>query len=135
MKKVLVPVDGSPEAIEKLRAVVREGPGNVERIEIVNVQPLFDRYASRWMPKSARAAWRAERARAALAPAMAVMAGTTIPWRAHVLAGPAHAMLAAAAHRLGTDEVAGGLPRAPFLGRIALPAGIGIAALVWLAAD
>jgi len=34
MKKVLVPMDGSPRAIETLRAVVREGPGNVGRIEV-----------------------------------------------------------------------------------------------------
>src|SRR5689334_14636604 len=135
MKKVLVPMDGSPRAIETLRAVVREGPGNVARIEVVNVQPLFDRYASRWIPKAAREAWRAERSRTALAPALAVLAGTTIPWRVHTLAGPEHAMIAAAARELRADEIAGGMPPARALGRIAVPAGIGIAALVWLAAD
>ena len=91
MKKVLVPMDGSPEAVEMLRSVVREGPAKVARIEVVNVQPLFDRYAARWIPRSARESWRAERAKAALAPALAVLAGTTIPWRVHARAGRADA--------------------------------------------
>ena len=134
MKKVLVPMDGSPRAIETLRTVVREGPGNVGRIEVVNVQPLFDRYASRWIPRSAREAWRAERARTALAPALAVLAGTTIPWGVHTLAGRADAMILAAARKLKVDEIAGGVPRRA-LGTLAVPAGLGLVALVWLAAD
>jgi len=134
MKKVLVPMDGSPRAIETLRAVVREGPANVGRIEVVNVQPLFDRYASRWIPRSARQAWRAERARTALAPALAVLAGTTIPWGVHTLAGRADTVILAAARALKADEIAGGVPRHA-IGTIAVPAGLGIAALVWLAAD
>jgi len=134
MKKILVPMDGSPRAIETLRSVVREGPAKVGRIEVVNVQPLFDRYVSRWIPRSAREAWRAERAQAALAPALAVLAGTTIPWRVHTMAGRVDSTIVAAARELCADEIAGGVPRQPFAS-IALPAGLGLAALVWLAAD
>ena len=134
MKKVLVPMDGSPAAVEMLRSVVREGPAKVARIEVVNVQPLFDRYAARWIPRSARESWRAERAKAALAPALAVLAGTTIPWRVHARAGRADATILAAAREFCADEIAGGLPRRRLAG-IALPAGLGLAALVWLAGD
>ena len=134
MKKVLVPMDGSPGAVETLRSVVREGPAQVARIEVVNVQPLFDRYAARWIPRSARESWRAERAKVALAPALAVLAGTTIPWRVHTLAGRADATILAAARELRADEIAGGVPRQR-LAEIALPAGLGLAALVWFTAD
>jgi hypothetical protein len=134
MKRVVVPMDGSARAIETLRSVVCEGPGSIERIEVVNVQPLLDGYASRWLSKAAREAWRAERAREALAPALAVLAGTTIPWRVHTFAGRADSLILAAARRFDADEIAGGLPRRP-IARFAVPAGLGIAALVWLATD
>jgi hypothetical protein len=63
-----------------------------------------------------------------------VLAGTAIPWRVHTFAGRADSLILAAARRFDADEIAGGLPRRP-IARFAVPAGLGIAALVWLAAD
>ena len=64
MKRVLIPVDGSPQSLAAVRAAVREGPASIERIDLVNVQPLFNRHISRWIARATRDAWRAERSSA-----------------------------------------------------------------------
>ena len=135
MKTVLVPIDAGPKSLEALRATVREGAAAIERIELLNVQPLFSRHIARWIPRAARDEWRAERAAAVLAPAKRIVEASGIPYRVHVAAGPAGAAIAATARNLGCDEIAHAAPGSgPRYGRIALPAGLGIAAL-WFLAD
>ena len=166
MKKILIPVDGSSQSLAAVHEAMREGPGAVERIDLVNVQPLFNRYVSRWIPRAHRDGWRYDRSREALAPAQALLGASPIAWRAHATAGNPAAAIACAARDLGSDEILIGAARrgpfarafanslstrlletsnvpvrvipaaeAPLFGRLALPAGLGIVALLWAAAD
>jgi nucleotide-binding universal stress UspA family protein len=129
MKRVLIPVDGSPQSLEAVRATVREGRSAIERIDLVNVQPLFHRHISRWVPKATRDAWRAERSALALEPARRIVAHSGIPFGVHTLAGPMDRAIADAARALAVDEVAF-MPRKSMVERLAIPAGLGFVALL-----
>jgi nucleotide-binding universal stress UspA family protein len=166
MKRILVPVDGSQRSLAAVRAAVREGPSAVERIDVINVQPLLNRHISRWIPRSQRDAWRAERGGAALATARALLESSGLPWRAHTAAGPTATVIANAARELRSDEIVIGAARrgpfaralanslsarlletsgvpvrvipaaeAPVFERLALPAGLGLVALLFFAGD
>ncbi|HUP31231.1 MAG TPA: universal stress protein [Usitatibacter sp.] len=108
MKSVLVPIDATSRSLDVLRATVREGAGAIERIELLSVQPLFNRHISRWISRGVRDQWRAERAAAALEPAKRIVEAAGIPYRTHVATGPAPAAIAATARNLRCDEIAQG---------------------------
>jgi nucleotide-binding universal stress UspA family protein len=165
-KRVLIPVDGSPQSLAAVHAVVREGPAVVERIDLVNVQPLLSQHISRWVARDTRDAWRAERSSEALEGARALLDSSGIPWAAHATAGPVAESINGTARTLHSDEIVISAARrgpfahafansvstqllessrvpvrvipaaeAPIFGRVALPAGLGIAALLYIAAD
>jgi nucleotide-binding universal stress UspA family protein len=166
MKRILIPVDGSSKSLAAVRAVVREGAGAIAQIDLVNVQPLFNRRVSRWVARSQRDAWRAERSERALARARTVVEMSGIPCRTHAEAGPVAEVIAAAANRLRSHEIVVGATRralwgrflansastrllavsaipvrvipvapAPLIEALALPAGLGLVALLFLVAD
>jgi len=164
MKRILVPIDATPQSLEALRATLREGAGAIERIELLNVQPLFHRHVARWVSRTARESWRAERSAAALAPARRLLEGSAIAWAAHTAVGHVGPAIASAARELHCDEIVLGATRrgalgrlisnsvtaqlletstvpvrvvpgraAPRFERVALPAGLGLIALLLLA--
>jgi nucleotide-binding universal stress UspA family protein len=166
MKKILIPVDGSQRSLAAVRAALREGPSAVERVDLLNVQPLLHRHISRWIPRAQRDAWRAERGATALATAKALLESSGLPWRAHTVAGPVAAAISSTARALHSDEIVIGAARrgpfarafanslsarlletssvpvrvvpaadAPLFERLALPAGLGLVALMLLAND
>ena len=51
---VLIPVDGSSQSLDAVRAVVREGADAIERVDLVNVQPKLNSHIARWVPKRER---------------------------------------------------------------------------------
>ena len=163
MKKILIPVDGSHESLAAVRAAMREGPSAVERIDLLNVQPLLHRHISRWIPKAQRDEWRAERSAAALAPARALLEASGFTWTAKAAAGAVAPTIARTAQALHSDEIVIGASRrgpfarafansvstqllaasdvpvrviptadAPLFQRLALPAGLGVIALLLL---
>lgn len=163
MKRVLIPVDGTPDSLAAVRAAMREGPSAVERIDLLNVQPLLHRHISRWVAPAQREAWRAERSAAALAPARALLESSGFEWAAHASAGPVAATISRTAKALRSDEIVIGAARrgpfarafansvstqlletsgvpvrviptvaVPMFQRLALPAGLGIIALLML---
>lgn len=131
MKKILIPVDGTERSLATVRSAVRRGPGAVARIDLVNVQPLFHRHIARWTSKRSREAWREERSRAALEPARRLVEVAGIPCRTHALAGPSGPAIRDAARLLGADEVLAA--PVPLAERYAIPAGLGLIALLLLA--
>jgi nucleotide-binding universal stress UspA family protein len=163
MKRVLVPIDATPHSLEGLRGALREA-NVIEHIHLLNVQPRFHRHIARWTSRAARDGWRAERAQAALGPALRLLHGGNIPWTAHAESGPVGETIAATARRLRCDEIVMGAarrgplgrliansvtaqllerstvpvrvipgPAAPRFERLALPAGLGLIALLFLA--
>lgn len=164
MKKVLIPIDSTSLSLDAVRAMVREGAAAIERIELLNVQPLLNQHVARWVSPDSREAWRAEREAAALAPAKRIVEAAGIPYGAHVAAGPIAAAIASMARDLQCDEIVLGAarrgalgrlladstiaqllelstvpvrvvpgPRAARFDRLAVPAGLGIAALLFFA--
>ena len=70
MLKVLVPVDGSPNALRAVRHAIDEYRRHHElELHLLNVQPRFSRHISRFVGRQDLQAWHRERADAALAPA------------------------------------------------------------------
>ena len=164
MMKLLIPVDGTEQSLAAVRAAVREGPGAVARIDLLNVQPLFHRHISQWVSRRARDDWRRERADKCIEPAMKAVQAAGIAVQSHVALGATVPAIVAGAKRLGSDEIVVGatqhgrvmrgllndlsarllevspvpvrvVPAAPrpFFERLALPAGLGLVALMFLA--
>ena len=166
MTKLLIPVDGSGQSLAAVRAALREGPAAVERIDLINVQPLFNRHISQWVSRRARDGWRRDRAARCIEPASKLVRAAGIPMGTHMAVGATVPAIVEAARRLGSDEIVlgatrhgrvmGGLLNAvsarllevsdvpvrvvpaaprPFFERLALPAGLGIVALMFLASE
>ena len=134
MKRILIPVDGSPESLEAVRAAASYGPAAISRIELLNVQPLLHRHISQWVAKRDRDAWRAQRAEEALAPARRIVEEAGIACRTHVRMGPFGQVVRETAQALGVREIAGFAPE-PFYKRFAFPAGIGVGIAIMVLAD
>jgi nucleotide-binding universal stress UspA family protein len=162
--RILIAIDGKPESLAAVRAVLREGPAGVDRVDLVNVQPLLHRYVSRWIARSQREGWREERSAAALAPARSMLQTAGFNPGTHAIAGHLAPSIAKLAQDLRSDQIViGSSRRGPFgrafansvstrlleassvpvrvvptaeaslLQRLALPAGLGLVALLLLA--
>jgi nucleotide-binding universal stress UspA family protein len=118
MKRILIPVDGSAKSLAAVRASVAEGPGAIARIDLLNVQPLFNRHIGRWLTRAQREDWRAERSRRALARAKVIVEMSSIPCHAHSAAGAVVPVIAATAKRLRCHEIVVGASRRGLLGRL-----------------
>jgi nucleotide-binding universal stress UspA family protein len=118
VKRILIPVEGSAKSLEAVRATVREGPNAVARIDLVNVQPLFNRHIACWIARDQREAWRSERSQRALARAKKIVEMSGIPCETHSAAGPVAPMVAATAKRLRCHEIVVSSRQRSLLGRL-----------------
>jgi nucleotide-binding universal stress UspA family protein len=118
VKRVLIAVDGSAKSLAAVRACVREGPGAIAGIELLNVQPLLNRHVARWLTRGQRDSWRAQRSQQALARAKCIVEMSGIPCRTHAAAGPIARVIAATAQRLRCHEIVVGASRRGLLGRL-----------------
>ena len=118
MKKLLIPVDGSPQSLEAVRLALRDDRQAIDRIDLVNVQPLVNRHISRWLTRGQRYSWRRSRSEAALAPAARMLANAGVAWRSHAIAGPVAPGIALAARELQSDEIVMAATRRSLLGRL-----------------
>ncbi len=84
MKRILIPVDGSPNAQFAVRHVVNEFmQDSAMEIHLLNVQPWFSRHVARFVNAKDLKAWHQERADEALAPARRLLEQHGIPHTAH----------------------------------------------------
>jgi nucleotide-binding universal stress UspA family protein len=118
VKRLLIPVDGSARSLDAVRAAVREGAGAIERIDLINVQPLLNRHIARWLSRAQREAWRRERSEKALGFARKIVLMAGIPCEAHAAAGTPATVIAAAARRLRSHEIVLGSRRRSLLARL-----------------
>ena len=112
--KILLPVDASGAAlapIEHLAALARRGVRH--EVLLLNVQPRFHRYITRFSLRAARDALRAERSRAAMAAAIEAVSRAGIPFSAVTELGPPAERIAAVAEREAVDEILIGVGRHP----------------------
>ncbi len=105
MRRILVPVDGSRQGLAAVRAAIAEGRGHIDRIDLVNVQPLLPRHVARFVPWRDRQAWRDERSERAFETARRLVETAGIACRTHAAAGPLGPSIAEQARRLGSHEI------------------------------
>jgi hypothetical protein len=80
MLKVLVPVDGSANALHAVRHTIAEYQRHHElELHLLNVQPRLYRHIARFVSRRDRQAWQHDRADAALAAARALLTQAGVP--------------------------------------------------------
>ena len=106
VKRILIPVDGSPNAQFAVRQVVNEFmQDSAIEIHLLNVQPWFSRHVARFVSARDRKAWHSERAEAALAPARRLLEQHAIPHTAHQKLGERGQVIADEARRLRCHHI------------------------------
>ena len=106
VKRILIPVDCSPNAQFAVRQVVNEFmQDSAIEIHLLNVQPWFSRHVARFVSARDRKAWHSERAEAALAPARRLLEQHAIPHTAHHKLGERAQVIADEARRLRCDYI------------------------------
>ena len=153
--KILLPVDGSAGAHAAVRLTIALFRAGVPvEARVLHVQPIFHRHIAQFSSRAARDALRAERSRAALAPALEELVRRRVPCTALTELGQPAERIAAVAARARVDAIVMGggriadqvmartdiavtlapSGRANAFERYALPVGLGaLAALIWAA--
>ena len=106
MRKILVPVDGSPNSAFALRHVIARFMNNTAmEVHLLNVQVPFSAHVARFTRRSSRQDYHREQAEKALRPARAMLDKHSIPYAAHMEVGDRATLITAAARRLRCDEI------------------------------
>ena len=119
MLKVLVPIDGSANAMGAVRHAITEYQRHHElELHLLNVQPLLSRYIGRFVGRHDRESWHREQAQAALAGARALLVQAGVPHEAHWVVGERCKEICSAAERLGAHHIVLGTARKNSLTRM-----------------
>ncbi len=119
MQKVLVPVDGSRNALLAVRHVIDEfvqKPGF--EVHVLNVQPPFSRHIARFVSKHDRDSYHRDQAELVLAPIRGMLDDFRVPYTMHTRLGPKAEMIADEARRLHCDRIVLGTARKNSLTRM-----------------
>ena len=112
MLKVLVPVDGSANALHAVRHAIAEYQRHHElELHLLNVQPQLSRYIARFVSRHDRETWQHEQADAAMASACTVLAQAGVPFHTHWARGASAVEICSAAKRLGVHHIVMGTAR------------------------
>ena len=80
MLKVLIPIDGSANALRAVRHAIAEYQRHHElELHLVNVQPRLSRHIGRFVSRHDREGWQRDRSDAAMASAKALLDHTGVP--------------------------------------------------------
>lgn len=119
MLKVLVPIDGSANALRAVRHVIAEYQRHHElELHLLNVQPRLYRHIARFVSRQDREAWQHERAEATMAGAGSELARAGVPYQTHWVAGDRAIEICRAAERLGAHHIVMGTARKNSLTRM-----------------
>ena len=112
MLKLLVPIDGSANALRAVRHVIAEyGRLHALELHLLNVQPRLSRHITRFVGRPDRDIWQHDRAEAAMASARGVLTQAGIPYQAHWTTGDRAAEICRTAERLGVHHIVMGTAR------------------------
>lgn len=112
MLKVLVPIDGSSNSQHAVRHVLREFRSNPAMdIHLLNVQPPFSRYITRWVDRKAVNEVHAEASEKALRPIRQMLDEAGAPYAVHLAVGEKATLIAQAAQQLRCDHIVIGTAR------------------------
>jgi YjbE family integral membrane protein len=119
MLKVLVPVDGSHNALHAVRHVIDEFVKKPDfELHVLNVQPPFSRHISRFVSKNDRDSYHREKAEQVLGPIRKMLDDFRIPYATHTRLGHKAEMIADEARRLRCDRIVLGTARKNSLTRM-----------------
>ena len=119
MLKVLVPVDGSVNALGAIRHAITEYQRHHElEIHLLNVQPRLTRHIARFISRGNRDGWHRDRAQSALAGARALLTQAGVPHQTHWVLGERVTEICRAAERLGVHHIVMGTARKRSLTRM-----------------
>jgi len=106
MRRILLPVDGSPNSLFAARQVVREFMNNTAmEIHLLNVQPPFSSYVARFASSRNRRDYHREQAEKALEPVREALDRFGVPYAVHMEVGDKAQCIAQAARRLRCDLI------------------------------
>ena len=112
MLKVLVPVDGSANALRAVRHAIAEYQRHHElELHLLNVQPRLSRYIARFVSRHERDNWQHDQADAAMASARTVLTQAGVPHHTHWVCGTSAVEICRAAERLGAHHIVMGTAR------------------------
>ena len=112
MLKVLVPVDGSANALRAVRHTIGEYQRHHElEVHLLNVQPRLSRYVTKFLSREDRDTWQQERATAAMASAKTLLVNAGVPHETHAVAGDSAGEICHAATRLNIHHIVMGTAR------------------------
>ncbi|MEP7154882.1 MAG: universal stress protein [Betaproteobacteria bacterium] len=106
MKRLLIPVDGSANSLNAVRSAINAWrAGEAGHLLLVNVQPRFSRYISRWISRDARDRYRREQSTLALAAARELATCSGAPFTTYMMVGPTERCVADLARDLHCNEI------------------------------
>ncbi|HYY61816.1 MAG TPA: universal stress protein [Burkholderiales bacterium] len=112
--KILIPLDGSAAARAAVRhAIALFRTGVPVQALVLHVQPRFHRHIAQFTSRAAREELRAERSRAALAPALEELVRFRVPCSSLTELGQPAERIAAVAERERVDAIVMGVGRHP----------------------
>ena len=112
MLKILIPVDGSANALRAVRHAITEYQRHHEiELHLLNVQPRLSRHIGRFVSRLDREGWQHDRADAATAGARALLNQAGVPHHTHWVVGHRAAEICSAAERLGAHHIVMGTAR------------------------
>ena len=112
MLKVLVPVDGSANALRAVRQAVADYQRHHElEVHLLNVQAPLSRHIARFISRDDRSAWHEEQASERMAGAVALLRQAGVPHQVHWCVGDRAAEICAAAERLAMHHIVMGTAR------------------------
>jgi YjbE family integral membrane protein len=119
MLKVLVPVDGSSNALDAVRHAITEYQRQHDlELHLVNVQPWLSRHVARFVNRGNREDFRREKAEQAMAAARAALDEAKVPYHTHQAQGDPPRAIVDTAQRLGCHHLVMGTARRNSLTRM-----------------
>jgi len=119
MLKVLVPVDGGNNSLHAVRHVLHEFKSNPALdIHLLNVQPPFSSYITRFIDEAMVAAEHQEASQKALQPSRQMLDAAGVPYVVHLAVGKKAASITNAARQLQCDHIVMGTARKNSLVRV-----------------
>lgn len=119
MLNILVPVDGSSNALRAVRHAIAEYRRHHElQLHLLNVQPRLSRHAARFVSRADREGWLHDRADAAMSAAVALLTDAGVPHQTHWATGERADQICRAARRLDIHHIVMGTARKNSLTRM-----------------
>ncbi|MFM9882833.1 MAG: universal stress protein [Burkholderiales bacterium] len=119
MEKVLLPIDGSKNALAAVRQVAEEYRRNpIYEVYLLNVQPRFSRHVAQFVSRKNLDDYRTEQAKSASQSAKDLLDRFNVPYKAFVDVGPKAEVIAEFAKRHGCSRIVVGTARKNSLTRL-----------------